>query len=147
MLRKDPGLCCIANVSFQLSYFAAIEICLTCPLVSTTAKNIAVLVGPLFRAFNSLFVTKAGKHIYNWLSSLTHLWELNAYIFVIIIFLIGARLIWFFKVFWRGWISEIFWGDCTWAQMMLGTTEGDWSQGKMMCLTCVSGILQCDYCW
>ena len=90
VLGKDLQLCCVAIVLFWTAYFGAIKICLGFAFATMTTDNIAVLIGPSVHAFDSLWVTKSSKRIHNRPPSVTHLWKLNADIFVIIIFFIGA---------------------------------------------------------
>ena len=87
---------CVAIVLFLAAYFGAIKICLAFVFVATTTENIAVLIRPFLHAVTSFLVTGAGKRIYNRLPSGTHLRKLHAVIFIIAIFLIGARFIWVF---------------------------------------------------
>ena len=89
----------------------------------STCHHDAVVVRQFFHAFDGLLVTTAGMLINNRLPSLTHPQEPKFYIFFIIIFLIGPRLIWFFRVFCRGTVPELFRGTA------LGL-RWCWKQGK-----------------
>ena len=87
---------CVTIVLFLVAYFGAIKICLAFVFIATTTENIAVLIRPILHAVTSFLVTRAGKRMHNRLPSGTHLRKLHAVIFIIIIFLIGARFIWVF---------------------------------------------------
>ena len=87
---------CVTIVLFLAAYFGAIKICLAFVFMATTTENIAVLIRPILHAVTSFLVTRAGKRIYNRLPSGTGLRKLHAVIFIITIFLIGARFIWVF---------------------------------------------------
>ena len=71
-------------------------VCFAFVFVTTTTESIAVLIRPSLHALYSLWVTESGKRIHNRLPSVTRLRKLNAEIFVIIIFLIGAHFVWVF---------------------------------------------------
>ena len=81
---------------FLAAYFVAVRICLAFVFIATTTKNIAVLIRPILHAVTIFLVTRAGKRMHNRLPSDTHLRKPYAGIFLIIIFLIGARFIWVF---------------------------------------------------
>ena len=87
---------CITIVLFLAAYFVAIKICLAFAFIATTTENLAVLIRPILHAVTNFLVTRAGKRLHNGLPSGTHLRKLHAGIFLIIIFLIGARFIWVF---------------------------------------------------
>ena len=87
---------CITIVLFLVAYFVAIKICLAFFFITTTTENIAVLIRPILHAVTNFLVTRAGECMHNRLPSRTHLRKLHAGIFLIIIFLIGARFIWVF---------------------------------------------------
>ena len=96
ILGKDPRLGCVTIVLFLAAYFGAIKICLAFAFIATRTENIAVLICPILHAVTNFLVTRAGKRMHNRLPSGTHLRKLHAVIFLIIIFLIGARFIWVF---------------------------------------------------
>ena len=81
---------------FLAAYFVAIKIFLAFAFIATTTENLAVLIRPILHAVTNFLVTRAGKRLHNGLPSGTHLRKLHAGIFLIIIFLIGARFIWVF---------------------------------------------------
>ena len=87
---------CVTIVLFLAAYFVAMKICGAFFFIATTTENIAVLIRPILHAVTNFLVTRAGKCMHNRLPSGTHLRKLQAGIFLIIIFLIGARFIWVF---------------------------------------------------
>ena len=81
---------------FLAAYFVAKKICLAFAFIARTTENIALLIRSILHAVTNFLVTRAGKRMHNRLPSGTHLRNLHAGIFLIIIFLIGARFIWVF---------------------------------------------------